>query len=233
MTGIMTIIDEPISTGSNYLSILQAFPEFSKLRIYGTIDEPLFKIGDIFDLLNVKRNRHLQRDGYEEGADFIKVKMVICNKQVTTNVFTESGLYGYLARNRLPVGKRFRNFIVNAMVVLRTNQTLELELCKQKLIEFSKYPELEPLPIKTYIIVDTESVGDRWVKIGKSIDVRKRLSQIQVGTPHKLEIWHVFDSDIEKQLHNYIKFNYESIVTRGEWFLLSESLCNKIKSIFG
>ena len=84
-------------------------------------------------------------------------------------------------------------------------------------------------------------------KIGISINPRKRLKQLQTGTPYELSILYLHESEcaykIEKILHNKFaskkvaenfRFDFERLI--GEWFELStkdvlsfEDNCKKIE----
>lgn len=74
-----------------------------------------------------------------------------------------------------------------------------------------------------YFIQNTET---KHIKIGYSDNVRRRLSDLQVTSPHELSILTICEGDIEleKELHN--KFN--DYYVRGEWFNPSEELISYI-----
>lgn len=71
------------------------------------------------------------------------------------------------------------------------------------------------------------------VKVGVSKNVNKRLSQLQISSPYKLELLYSFSSDKayedEKTLHEFLKDKQ----TTNEWFKISKrdvnKLINKIK----
>ena len=76
-----------------------------------------------------------------------------------------------------------------------------------------------------YFIVCHVHKSHEWknsVKIGFSKDPQQRLLQLQIGTPHKLNLWYFFPVDLcrvkflEDQLHR--KFRYSK--RRGEWFMI-------------
>lgn len=76
---------------------------------------------------------------------------------------------------------------------------------------------------KTYILKDTMSGLS---KIGRAVDVNKRVKALCVANPN-LEIYHIIDKDIEKELHRkYLPFKIKS-----EWFNLSEKELEEIKSL--
>jgi hypothetical protein len=77
---------------------------------------------------------------------------------------------------------------------------------------------------KTYLIKD----GDKY-KIGKSSNPDERLTALKCGNMHSLEILHIIDRDIERELHD--KFINKRIERRREWFSLSEEDIGFIKKI--
>ena len=66
-----------------------------------------------------------------------------------------------------------------------------------------------------YVVRCEES---NYYKIGKTDDIKKRLSGLQVGCPYRLVLIHYYDKQnsdlIEKHLHN----KYRDYEIRGEWF---------------
>ncbi|UOR07475.1 GIY-YIG nuclease family protein [Hymenobacter aerilatus] len=63
----------------------------------------------------------------------------------------------------------------------------------------------------TYVI---EAEGLNMVKIGRAINVRSRLKQLQTGSPAKLYLLYSVAEDIEAELHQLLRF-YRA---EGEWF---------------
>lgn len=57
-------------------------------------------------------------------------------------------------------------------------------------------------------------VGHGFVKIGKAVDVWKRLDQLQVGNPYKLELVEWLLGDVERIFH----VELADLRVRGEWF---------------
>jgi len=73
--------------------------------------------------------------------------------------------------------------------------------------------------------------SDGFYKIGVSTDVDKRVKELQVGNPHKIECifarWVPEAYDVEKELHSMFK---EHVVS-GEWFKLSADELDLLKDI--
>lgn len=75
---------------------------------------------------------------------------------------------------------------------------------------------MKPIDGIYFIRCETE----RLVKIGYASDIARRFSQLQVASPHRLEIIGVmvhYDRSNEKQLHEY----FAGHRVRGEWFRLA------------
>jgi len=66
------------------------------------------------------------------------------------------------------------------------------------------------------------SYENQFIKIGYTKNINKRLSQLQVSSPVKLEVLHLIDGDvtIEKKLHVLFK----DLRTSGEWFKFDSSI---------
>lgn len=111
--------------------LCKAFPEFTKIRIYGTKDEPLFLGVDIQKMLDLKMF-HYERD-YDLEDDYIKIKEEIGGQYREVNAFTEDGLYNVIARSRTPLGKRFRKFVKIILKELRLKGEVTLPTALEKL----------------------------------------------------------------------------------------------------
>jgi hypothetical protein len=74
-----------------------------------------------------------------------------------------------------------------------------------------------------YFIQNTDT---KHIKIGYSDNIRRRLSELQITSPHELTILTICEGgiEVEKELHD--KFNNHYV--RGEWFSPSEELISYI-----
>ena len=66
------------------------------------------------------------------------------------------------------------------------------------------------------------SHSDTFLKIGYTKNINKRLSQLQISSPIKLELYHLIDGNVtlEKELH----FIFRDLRTQGEWFHFDHSI---------
>lgn len=71
------------------------------------------------------------------------------------------------------------------------------------------------------------SHSNQYLKIGYSKNINKRICQLQVSSPVKLELLHLIDGDVslEKELHLLFK----DFRTNGEWFYYSDEILNYFK----
>lgn len=86
----------------------------------------------------------------------------------------------------------------------------------------------KPTKGKVYLIKDTNT---GLVKIGRTTDVSKRLSSLQIGHPSHLQLLHTIDCSDYKQEEAFLHSILRYFRTRGEWFRLSDDIIEWICSI--
>jgi hypothetical protein len=113
----------------------------------------------------------------------------------------------------------------------------EQELGKTSGYHYMRQKMLQVLNKNSEISIDTKEgcvyfIGNlehKWVKIGRTINLSKRLSSIQTGCPCLLEILGYIKSKdankLEKQMHR--KFNRSKM--HGEWYVLSKDIMEFIE----
>ena len=75
-----------------------------------------------------------------------------------------------------------------------------------------------PKKFSTYAI---EAVGRDIVKIGKTLDVERRLEELQIAAGHELALLGFVRNDIEGEVHRQLRAMRAHV--RGEWFRLDEA----------
>jgi prophage antirepressor-like protein len=114
-------------------TLAKEFPEFTKLTVYGTADEPLFPVSQVQEFLGTDRIR-LDRGGYDIGEDYIKI---LCDRKDgrvnEQNLLTEDGLYRVLFKTDTAVSKKFRRFTKVVMRELRLRGQVTVDDAIQKL----------------------------------------------------------------------------------------------------
>lgn len=71
---------------------------------------------------------------------------------------------------------------------------------------------------KSWFTYAIEAVGQSLVKVGHTIDVDRRLDELQCSSPHHLEIIALKSGDLERLLHRRLRDHRVS----GEWFVLND-----------
>lgn len=68
---------------------------------------------------------------------------------------------------------------------------------------------------------------NKFVKIGYTKNIHKRLSQLQTSSPVKLDVLYLIEGDtnLEKELHKL----FGHLVTSGEWFTFDDSILDYFK----
>ena len=71
------------------------------------------------------------------------------------------------------------------------------------------------------------------IKIGIAQDVKKRMNEIQVSNPDKLQLFHLFTVPIKtsREIESTIHYIFRSSQLNGEWFMSSLSLIKFIDAI--
>jgi hypothetical protein len=69
-----------------------------------------------------------------------------------------------------------------------------------------------------------EAIGARRVKIGFSDDPAKRLSQLQTGSPHKLQLLFSLPGDCETERQYHKKYAHLRVGPNSEWFYFDAEL---------
>jgi hypothetical protein len=124
--------------------------------------------------------------------------------------------------------REFRNIYQDKIKVLKSYKNIspmligciETEMCHYIGVLANKDI---PSIIHTYLVYN-KSNGLH--KIGKSIDVGKRIIQLQVATGADLELILVIEKNVERELHKELKGSH----VHGEWFRLGISEIEFIKS---
>jgi len=89
------------------------------------------------------------------------------------------------------------------------------DMIKRKREYLIRLREKSPIGI-IYVISDTNKI-----KIGFSVNYKRRLKDIQNGNPNKLKIIDIIENKtqkVEKKMHEHLKNNHSDLYVRGEWY---------------
>lgn len=198
----------------------ELYPEFADVRIFGTDDEPLFLGSDVAKTLKIKQFNYA-RD-FEIKLDYKKIETHIGTKIQKINAFTEQGLYHVVFRSRSPIGRNFRKFVTLVLKEMRQNHRQKMLKIIEVINSKKENPEPEKI-MKTYIMKSPES---DWVKIGKSTCPEKRISGVRNGSYLNLELYKIYDRDIEQEMHEMA--SHRGFERKREWFKIPKDELTKL-----
>ena len=73
--------------------------------------------------------------------------------------------------------------------------------------------------------------GEKYFKIGKSVNMEKRLTQIKLQLPYRVELLHTIHAAHPLQAESYWHKHFASLRRNGEWFELGEAEVAEFKSV--
>lgn len=175
--------------------------------------EPWFVAKDVADILDYSEasamTRHLDDDDKES------VKLIVMGQEQWFILVNESGLYSAILKSRKPEAKAFKKWVTSEVLPSIRKCGMFSLSDVSSLIEEAR---LNSENVVYVYVVENEVTGS--VKVGVSSSPKKRLSTLQTGTEHKLNLVHVSDATVvvsEKKVHELLN---ESCI-RGEWFNVS------------
>lgn len=103
-------------------------PLFSQIRIYGTIEDPLFVAKDVQTLLGLKNMHYKEDDGFLKwDLHKIKTKVNTGAGRRDAIVLTEQGLYKALYHSTVQIAEQFQTFVFVVMKRLRLTGAVTIE----------------------------------------------------------------------------------------------------------
>jgi prophage antirepressor-like protein len=127
-------------------------PIFEKIRIYGSVDEPVFVAKDVQEALGLK-DMNYSREGYFEwGIDKVKIKVKTAAGMRPTIAFTEQGLYRAIWHSKAEMAKQFQKFMTCVMKRLRQTGSVTMEQALADLKALQEKLEKSEKTVKAYDI---------------------------------------------------------------------------------
>ena len=180
--------------------------------------EPWFVAKDVCSVLELTNNREaVSRLDYEDKSE-VAIADTSSNgvtQSRTLTIINESGLYSLILTSRKPEAKAFKKWVTSEVLPSIRKRGMFSLSDVSSLIEEAR---LNSENVVYVYVVENEVTGS--VKVGVSSSPKKRLSTLQTGTEHKLNLVHVSDATAvvsEKKVHELLN---ESCI-RGEWFNVS------------
>lgn len=85
---------------------------------------------------------------------------------------------------------------------------------------------------RVYYVYFIREIDSHYVKMGYAIDVSRRLAELQIGTPHKLEVLYTIQVESEsaaRDIENAMHRRFDASHVRGEWYVLGQRDMDEIK----
>lgn len=229
------------TTQNNDQILIQKDFEGSSTTIYGTLEEPLFNVDEMTIMFKIQNAK-------EKIEDFDD--MEICKNG---RMFTECGLYKFLAFSKKDVNKRFKKWVISEIRKGRKEQKDKVEATEVAYKLKLQHKEEEILRYKDQIYEEAEKKEhlylirtDGGYKIGRTKNtVKTRIKGMQTGNVDDIEI--IFDCAtcnafiLEKLVHTLLdkyrcRSNREFFKCNVEYMIavikMSGALVNTITSSY-
>jgi prophage antirepressor-like protein len=102
-------------------------PIFSRIRIYGTVEYPVFVAKDVQETLELKNLHYKGEDRFEWEEDKIKISIQTRGGSQSVVAFTEHGLYHAIWLSKTPAAKQFQRFMTCIMRRLRMTGVVTMD----------------------------------------------------------------------------------------------------------
>ena len=150
------------------------------------------------------------------------------------------------ARESDPVVRRIKDFFFVGLEATvkrkkrKSNAVKERELRRAQLKALADGVEFDPAsvaaPSKRKSKTPVAGVvyllqGEKYFKIGKSINMEKRLTQIKLQLPYRVELVHTIHAAHPLQAESYWHKRFAALRRNGEWFELGEAEVAEFKSV--
>ena len=231
---------------------MEIFENFSfqdkKIRVYGTVEEPLFLLKNVAEVFNIASiNSHIQ--------DFDESEKILQDLQTKGGIqkhtfLTEIGFYKFIMRSRKRKSIEFQKWLFTILRELRLKGFYKLdsrkdekinieELFIESQLKISRHNALIEASKKSHVIYICE-LSEKYenqtlIKIGKTDDVKNRIIGLKFKYQKPVFLQHVFhcenNSEFEKYIHNLKEFRenrfndkLENGETSREIYILNENL---------
>ena len=97
-----------------------------ELDVYSSLDEPVFKAGDIATMLDYSAGNVWNLLGMCEEDEKLLLNMIVAGQRRQVSFVTERGLYNILEQSRKPFARKWRRVINNELIALRKARNLNI-----------------------------------------------------------------------------------------------------------
>lgn len=92
------------------------------LDVYRTLDNPLFRAGDISSLIEYSDGNTFKMLEMCEEDEKLKLPIVVAGQRRVVSFVTENGLYNILSQSRKPIARKWRRIAHDELIRLRKSR---------------------------------------------------------------------------------------------------------------
>lgn len=92
------------------------------LKVYGDLNEPLFKAADVADLVEYGEGNAWNLVRLCEEDERMVLPLVVAGQRRQVTFITETGLYNVLSQSRKPLARAWRRVVHEELIALRRSQ---------------------------------------------------------------------------------------------------------------
>ena len=96
------------------------------LDVYQSLDDPLFKAGDIASMIDYSDGNTWRMLEMCEEDEKLNLQMVVAGQKRTVSFVTEAGLYNILAQSRKPIARKWRKVVHEELIRLRKERDMDI-----------------------------------------------------------------------------------------------------------
>lgn len=94
----------------------------ARVSVWGSLDEPLFKLGDVAKAIDYSENNTYRLKTLLEEDEYLELPVVVAGQRRKVIFVTETGLYNLLAQSRKPIARIWRRIIFEQLIDLRRSR---------------------------------------------------------------------------------------------------------------
>ena len=218
---------------TTFLKTFTNTQSFENVRVFGTVDKPLFMAKDVANMLKYRNTTEAIRNHVDEEDKFVLSHLegrsdslllgganhspsFFANTQQSQSVLiNESGLYSLILRSRKPEAKQFKRWITNEVIPsLRKEGNYSMKNDELKITE----------EIKTMKINNFTAITNLMEKFGmddRDVILIKNHTKMLLGNEAVVSIpLEEIECSISKRLlekFNYRKNNHSMLITMGKY----------------
>lgn len=92
------------------------------LDVYSSLDEPIFRAGDIASMIEYSDGNTYRMLEMCEADEKLKLPIVVAGQMRSVSFVTERGLYNILEQSRKPIARKWRRIINDELIELRKSR---------------------------------------------------------------------------------------------------------------